>query len=93
MKIADAMNTWPPALLVLVDSGCTLRADYDEAEDTMTWTAEIGSTTLVAANPLALLGLFSLWKAKGAAWSSQAGGNALYDRLLDGEIVREPLPR
>lgn len=92
MKIAEAMNTWAPALAILSSRGCTLRAEHDESEDITTWTAQIGSITLVASNPLALLGLLALWEAKGEEWSTQAEGRILYDRLLDGDVIAPSSP-
>src|SRR5512142_3212128 len=85
-RLAEAGNTWGPALAMLLSSGYTLSVDFDEESDRSDWTAESDDVRLSASNPLVLLGLAALWQRHGAGWREVRGGDIL-DRLLDGGTV------
>ena len=92
MKITEAMNAWEPALLTLLSLGCTLFFDIDDDTEDKDlqpmWVAELGGVTFVASNPLSLLGLVAMWKKRGEHWEIRADERRIYDRLLDGDVVK-----
>lgn len=88
LSLSEAANTWGPALELLRSQGFTLRISDEEAQTI--WIAERAEIRITASDPLTLLGLASLWSARGADWRTCADPG-LYDRILDGEAV-EPGP-
>ena len=83
MKLAEAMNTYSPALLVLQELGFQLAVERTrESEKWKTWVARKDDRTFFASDPLVLLGLVSLWQHRGDSWQMKAGEDALYDKLI-----------
>lgn len=86
-QLSEAMNTYGPALALLLSHGYSLTAASDHEDALTTWTAESAQVRLSATDPLVLLGLAALWGEYGDQWQA-TGGSALYDRALDGETLR-----
>ena len=87
--LSQAMNTYTPALLCLQKIGYELRAvDDDDGEDQTIWIAENAEVRLSAFDPLALLGLASLWQMRGKDWSKGHEEQSLYDLLMDGQVIQ-----
>jgi hypothetical protein len=83
MKLAEAMNTYSPALLVLHQLGFQLTVERPrENQKWRTWVARKDDRTFFASDPLVLLGLVSLWQHRGDSWQMKEGENALYDKLI-----------
>jgi hypothetical protein len=81
-KLADAMNTYNPALLVLRQRGYRVWVDpSDEGSEGEDWRAEKDGRDFIASDPLRLLGLISIWEHRGDSWQAGAGGADLYDEI------------
>lgn len=65
LTVAAAGNMWAPALAVLCAKGYSVQPDHHQPG---TLRATCGETTLLADDPLALLGLAAIVDARGAAW-------------------------
>lgn len=92
MKLADAMNTYTPAILVLESWGYTVILDDDDFDDqTADWTATLADQTLIANDPLRLLGLAAIARARGEAWQRQSDEVDRYDAILDAVYKSEGL--
>ena len=91
--LSEAMNTYNPALEVLLSRGYCLFGEFESDDGPLrAWIAERSDVRLAATTPLGLLGLAMLWEQQGPAWRTRTklGPNdrsILYDRLLDGERI------
>lgn len=83
MKLAEAMNTYNPALLVLQELGFQLAVEPKaENEKWRTWVARKDSNTFFASDPVTLLGLVALWQHRGESWGLKKSEENLYDKLI-----------
>jgi hypothetical protein len=83
LKIADAMNTYNIALLVLQDKGYRLWLEpSDEKEEEYgLWNAEKDERVFVAWDPLRLLALVAIWEHRGDDWRRKPDEENLYGRI------------
>ena len=82
MKLADAMNTYNPALAVITKKGYKIWIEpSDNDEELGDWCARKEDDSFVASDPLRLLALISLWEELGESWNT--GNENLYDKLLE----------
>jgi len=64
MHLSDAANVMTPAYLVLLSKGYSIRLEGD-------WMiAERGEDSFLADGPVALLGLISVFEARGESWNA-----------------------
>lgn len=72
MRLGDAMNTYNPALNILVELGyevfVMVYTEEDGLEQKGDWVAVKDGNEFFARDPLALLGLVVLWEKRGASW-------------------------
>ena len=90
--LSEAMNTYNPALDVLLSLGYCLFGEFDSDDGPpRAWMAERSDIRLAGSTPLVLLGLAMLWEQRGVGWRSsmrsELGRSDLYSRLLEGERV------
>jgi hypothetical protein len=86
MKLAEAMNTYNPALLILQQLGFQLRVEpKSENGKWRTWVARKDDKTFFASDPVVLLGLVSLWQHRGDSWQMKGGEEDLYGKLISVE--------
>lgn len=83
LKLAEAMNTYNPALLTLKERGYTLRSRFLETSQSIEWIAIKDERAFVSFNPLSLLGLVEVWQQRGDKWSQQPDEENLYKELLN----------
>ena len=78
-SLADAGNTYNPALLVMRSRGYELRLKVDDDGDR--WQASKDNATFGANDPLALLALTVIWEHFGEDWNQQTPSvlRELYD--------------
>ena len=80
--IAEAMNTYNPALAVLCAKGFEVwfspSADGNPGQS---WCARKGRRRIVASDPLCLLGLAAMWEQRGDDWQSREDEPDLYDEI------------
>lgn len=82
MKLAEAMNTYNPALLVLKDLGYDLRYEPKTGDSQFgTWIASKEDHTFFAFDPLALLGLVGVWQHRGDSWGKRKEEENLYNSV------------
>lgn len=82
MKLADAMNTYNPALALITKKGYKIRIEpSDNNEEAGNWCAKKEDDNFIASDPLRLLALISLWEELGESWN--IGHENLYDKLLE----------
>jgi hypothetical protein len=83
LQMADAMNTYNAALLVLQDKGYRLWLEpSDENEEEYgRWHAERDGRVFVAWDPLRLLGLVAIWEHRGDDWRQRKDEEDLYSRI------------
>ncbi len=83
MNIAEAMNTYNPALSILKDKGYEIKILLDEAkEEIYRWKAFKNENNIYAFNPLSLLALCILFETYGENWRDYCEPD-LYDEFLD----------
>jgi hypothetical protein len=83
-RLADAMNTYNPALNILKDKGYLLWLDPgDEDDDDEDWWASKDGREFVAADPLRLLALVAIWEALGDAWRISDKRVPLYNEIRE----------
>ena len=81
-SLAEAMNTYIPALLVLREKGFYVRLiPSDDDMDREGWSAEKGRRRFYASDPLCLLGLTAMWEQRGDDWQWRDGEPNLYDEI------------
>jgi hypothetical protein len=81
-RLADAMNTYNPALLVLRQKGYRVWVDPgDQESEGEDWRAEKDARDFVASDPLRLLGLITMWEHRGDGWQGSASEADLYDEI------------
>jgi hypothetical protein len=69
-RVVSAANTLIPAYLTLVGKGYRVsRVDVGEHEET--WQARKGRAEFVAEHPLSLLGLVTMFEARGTDWQAR----------------------
>jgi len=68
MKLADAMNTYNPALEIIVEKGYKIK--IVDNEDSFDWKAIKCDNEFIASDPLRLLGIINLHEEKGTDWNS-----------------------
>lgn len=84
MKIADAMNTYNPALQVLKDQGYEIWVEAGESDDDEDlWCARKESSELVAFDPLRLLALSAILESRGGNWGKKSDEKDLYDLIME----------
>lgn len=83
LQIADAVNTYNVALLVLQDKGYRLwLAPSDAREDEYgEWHAEKEGRLYIAWDPLRLLALVAIQEHRGDDWRQRKGEDDIYSRL------------
>jgi hypothetical protein len=82
MKFADAMNTYNPALRVIVAKGYKVWIEPGDSDEELgNLCASQGDDSFVASDPLRLLALITLREELGESWN--AGNENLYDKLLE----------
>ena len=82
LKLADAMNTYSPALQVISGRGYQITfspAEHGEGD----WEASAGDRVFCATDPLRLLGLIALWESRGDNWGRRQDEGNLYRELID----------
>jgi hypothetical protein len=83
MRLVDTGNINNPSLIVLEEIGCEISiSPSDEENDLGFWVAKIDGHEFVAGDPLALLGLVTLWKYRGVNWR-RPGDEDIYGRVID----------
>lgn len=88
-KLAEAMNTYDPALLVLQEKGYRLHSELgDPDSEWADWIATKDDRQFIATDPLALLGLVAIWEQRGDAWQKKPDEAQVYDKLVAGRIQR-----
>jgi hypothetical protein len=82
-RLADAMNTYNPALLVLQERGYKIWLELSEDESELgTWWASKDEADFAAFDPLRLLGLVIIWEQRGVQWERKINEEKLYDKCL-----------
>lgn len=84
-RIADAMNTYNPALRIIQSKAYKIFILPDERDDYLgDYWATKGSRDFIASDPLRLLGIIALWEALGDYWwaNDKLGNEDVYDRIL-----------
>ncbi|TGO02272.1 hypothetical protein PN36_27660 [Candidatus Thiomargarita nelsonii] len=83
IRLADAMNTYNSALLVLQTHGYKVWLEPSEDDSELgTWWASKDEADFAAFDPLRLLGLIAMWEQRGNQWQRKANEENLYDKLL-----------
>ncbi|NDV60550.1 hypothetical protein [Bacteroides sp. 519] len=83
MKLAEAMNTYNPALLEIKRRGYEISLELTEDGLTIsTWKAMRNNIEVFGFNPLSLLGLIVIADQYGENWRQVDTGN-LYDEILE----------
>jgi hypothetical protein len=82
MTLADAMNTYNPALDLITKKGYKVWIEpCDNEEEFGNWLAMKEGDSFSASDPLRLLAVVTIWEERGASWN--AGNGNLYDKLLE----------
>jgi hypothetical protein len=80
--LADAMNTYDPALTILQERGYRVWVrpvgEVDEGEE---WLARKDGNELIAGDPLRLLGLAAILETRGVNWQTAGNKPRLYDAI------------
>lgn len=83
MKLAEAMNTYNPALLEIKRRGYEISLELtDDGLTISTWKAMKNNIEVFGFNPLSLLGLIVIADQYGENWRQVDTGN-LYDEILE----------
>ncbi len=78
MKLTDTMNTYNPALGIILEKGYKINIiDHEESFD---WLATKDKNELIASDPLKLLALILICEEKGEEWNSYSKN--FYDEIL-----------
>ncbi|POR19879.1 hypothetical protein JJC03_10010 [Flavobacterium oreochromis] len=78
MILKDAMNTYNPALELILKKGFQINIiDYEESFD---WKASNDKVELIASDPLRLLALIHIHEMKGEEWNEY--DENYYDKIL-----------
>jgi len=84
MKLADAMNTYNPALLTIIRKGFDISLLPSKDDNELgNWRATNDSHDFIASDPLKLLGLISIWEVRGENWQKRPEEEDLYNAILD----------
>jgi len=83
VRLADAMNTYDSALLVLQNRGYKVWLEPSEDDSELgTWWASRNEADFAAFDPLRLLGLVAMWEQRGNQWQREAKEENIYDKLI-----------
>jgi len=83
MKLAEAMNTYNPALYAIKNRGFDIKIRLNENQDEIErWIAQKQNLEIIGFNPLSLLGLIIIAEQYGENWRQIDTGN-LYDEILE----------
>jgi hypothetical protein len=83
IRLADAMNTYDSALLVLQNRGYKVWLEPSEDDSELgTWWASRNEADFAAFDPLRLLGLVAMWEQRGNQWQREAKEENIYDKLI-----------
>ena len=82
IKIADAGNVMNPALLVLTDWGYKVWIENDDETAETIWWAERPNEQYCGCDPLALLGVVTIGRERGANWKTAKDEPNTYRLLL-----------
>lgn len=83
MKLAEAMNTYNPALFEIKKMGYDVSVELTEDElDIRGWRGVKNGLEVFGFNPLSLLGLIVIAERHGENWRQIVTGN-LYDEILE----------
>ena len=83
MKLAEAMNTYNPALFEIKKMGYEISLELtDDGLDISAWKAMKNNIEVFGFNPLSLLGLIIIAEQYGESWKHIDTGN-LYDEILE----------
>jgi hypothetical protein len=83
MKLAEAMNTYNPALFIIKNKGFDIKIRLNENQDEIErWIAKKKDLEVIGFNPLSLLGLVIIAEQLGENWRQTDTGN-LYDEILE----------
>ena len=86
MKLAEAMNTYNPALLIIKNKGFDIKIRLNENQDEIErWVAQKQNLEIFGFNPLSLLGLINIAEQYGENWRQIDTGN-LYDEILEQDL-------
>lgn len=87
MKLAEAMNTYNPALSEIKRKGYNIKIELDESQNKIEhWIAQKQDLKIFGFNPLSLLGLIIIAEEHGDNWNNTHTTN-WYDKILEnGEI-------
>lgn len=80
--LADAMNTYDPALATLQERGYRVWVrPVGEVEEGEEWLARKDGNELIAGDPLRLLGLAAILETRGVNWQLAENEPDLYDAI------------
>ena len=86
LQLADAMNTYSVALLVLKEKGYNIGiepTEDDDDDELGQWYADKDGRKFWAWDPLRLLGLVTLWENRGDDWPLTDGEEDLFNKMIE----------
>lgn len=90
-RLAEAMNTYTPALLVLRQWGYAVTyRPPDEPGGWSEWSARKEDREFIATDPLTLLGLATIGEVRGKDWQRRSGEPDMYGELLAAAFPVDP---
>lgn len=87
MKLAEAMNTYNPALSEIKRRGYNIRLELDKSQNEIKcWIAQKQSLEIFSFNPLSLLGLIIIAEQYGNDWN-KVHIEDWYDKILENDEI------
>ncbi len=87
MKLAEAMNTYNPALSEIKRRGYNIKIRLDESQNEIErWIAQKHDLEIIGFNPLSLLGLIIIAEQYGNDWN-KVHTEDWYDKILENDEI------